>query len=201
MPVIPYSAVTFNEVPSLAASDRNFQLRHGEAFVMSSLRLLTFSHNLQDVFGVRLLYQQSDLSPEEKLVDLNGQVTIWDFGTRDRSRDGNIHPTSWLVVRCRGLMPYEFKSSRGGIDLSHPRYQPFLKELVIAVEATGLECSVALTLRQERHLELGSTSGRGYSLVSGGTMGIYTGKANTQSTDSPQSGPQGLRLFWYFDRR
>lgn len=82
-------------------------------------------------------------------------------------------------------MPYEFKYGGGGINISHPRYQPFLREFVIAVEAAGLERNVALMLKSERHLESGSLSGRRDSLIPEGTVGTSTREATPPSANLP----------------
>ncbi|KAK5079155.1 hypothetical protein LTR64_002425 [Lithohypha guttulata] len=133
--VLPYSVEKYNKVPVLGTSAQDFQYRQGEAFVLSSLRLLLFEYKLSDTFGVVLLHRHFDLDKDEKLVDYNNQATSCRLQD-DELVGGQVVPVSWRVMKTPGspdVMPFEFEfrplSKDKGIDLAIPQYQPFLKDL------------------------------------------------------------------------
>jgi hypothetical protein len=172
--ILPYSAFDYDKIPDLVDSQKHFHLRQGEAFVLSTLRLLLFNHNLHDVFGFMLLHKHFGLKKHEKLVDSAGLTTVWcPYEYNDRNE--NIFPTTWRVCNGQGLMPYEFAyhipnttpDDRRSIDLSDSRYQPFLKEFIDAVEAAGLDNSVSLVLRQKRPVGTESKVWKGTEIPKG----------------------------------
>ncbi|KAK5083502.1 hypothetical protein LTS08_003695 [Lithohypha guttulata] len=153
--VLPYSVEKYNKVPVLGTSAQDFQYRQGEAFVLSSLRLLLFEYKLSDTFGVVLLHRHFDLDKDEKLVDYNNQATSCKLED-DELVGGQVVPVSWRVMKTPGspdVMPFEFEfrplSKDKGIDLAIPQYQPFLKDFVSTIIAGGYEDCVGLSLRSE----------------------------------------------------
>lgn len=154
--VLPYSVAEFNRIPSLGDSDREFQLRQGEAFVLSTLRLLLLEHKLHHVFGILMLHQHFNLNEDEKLVDFNHQATGWKLKDGSKLMGGRVVPTSWRILKGQGLMPYEFEfrplSNDTGIDLGEEMLQLFLKDFVSTVESAALHDAIALTLRSETPL-------------------------------------------------
>jgi hypothetical protein len=162
--ILPYSVTEFNKIPTFDEAERDFQLGQGEAFVLSTLRLLLFEHDLHNVFGIALIHQHFNLNDEEKLVEFDNHAAGWNLTSGDKPWfGGEVVPTSWRVLKDRGLMPYEFTFLPKGIDsefnLEYEKYQPpfkpFLKDFVDAVEAAQLHNSVGLTLRphQPGHVE------------------------------------------------
>lgn len=198
--IVPYSVADFNKIPSIVDSDQEFQLGHGEAFVLSTLRLLLFEHKLHDVFCIRLLHKYSELQEDTKLVELNDLMMVWTFEEVDKLPADTVYPISWRVVKGQGLMPYEFKwrgsYEKKAVDLADDKYQAFLKEFVDAVEAAGLCGSVALALRPLKEREK-STYGRRDLEISESTVSTEL-VCVSKSADTSKQVLKGLTVAWFF---
>ena len=181
--IIPYSVAEFNKIPSLGVSNKQFHTKRGEDFVLGTLRPILLEHKMCDIFGVQLLHNHFELKEDEKLVDLNNQATGWKLDDDDKLMGGQVVPTSWVILKGQGLMPYEFEfknlSADKGIDLTAQKYQPFLKDFVSAIETGSFEACIGLSARGESPGGLEITQGKSNIFFPTGTYDVKDGEQIT----------------------
>ncbi|KAF7561810.1 hypothetical protein G7046_g2353 [Stylonectria norvegica] len=166
--VQPYSAESFNALPSLGTVVDDYKASTGEEAMETALQSLFLRYDMTKTFGLGLVHRHFDLQQNELLVEVNGTATAWgiptdidDDGVADlapgefRKHNGCIKPHAWKV-QGQGLVPYEFyfvsdyapRQYRdvAGLQAIDPN---FLRELIELLQENELDGILGLRLLRD----------------------------------------------------
>jgi len=178
----------YSDLPPLCSAHRAFVLKDNHDTIHDKLGPIFRKHHADEAFGLGLLHRHFDMTPDERLVQLNNISTPWNEADATRV-GGTAVPAAWLF-RDSKIVPYEFcfiSNDSTKVPASVAEYPAFLEELLSALKDLGLQNSLGLRVHPGPDFE--------------GSVEFTVGRANICVPPSTVSLGHTVEASFYFDPR
>lgn len=149
----PYSPHRYRLLPQLQAANAIYHKQNGNQIVNNLLRPLLSRHGLDQEYDVCLTFRQYEVGPDERLVESNGEVAVWQC--RDLFLGRKIAPVAWCLDQG-SFVPYQYQfvasEAISDTSTSLERQPAFLQETQETLQKYGLGSVLGLkatSIREE----------------------------------------------------
>jgi len=181
----------FIGLPSVIDAGNDLKALGGREMIYEVFGPLFTKHGVDEKFGLGLLHRHFDMTPNERLVELNNIATPWDE-TDAESIGGVLITQSWMFIDNK-IVPYEFLYLHGKDAETKQRLEGaglmflsgFLAEVYAKLAALGLDKTLGLRLHPGPEFN--------------GLVEVTVGRANINFHPSQMSPKDSTETAWFFD--